>query len=229
MLRWFAIGLALTACESASQTTVESPAPPRAAHSHADVEAAANLQLAIVQGRLSDAHDIADRLASIAELRPSAQRIAHAGDVAAAGAELGRLGHACGSCHAAARARPVLASGAAPTDDTTLPAQMARHQWAAVQLWQGVSGPADQAWSEGARVMAATPCDVTKRVHEKPNAEVFELAERLRDQAQHAAALTDADARAGLYGEMMATCASCHSILRPHAVIERAPLVSTRN
>ncbi|HEY5923816.1 MAG TPA: hypothetical protein VIV11_19175 [Kofleriaceae bacterium] len=240
MLRWFAIGLALTACESAPQATAESPAQPQPAHSREQLEAAASLQLAIMQGRLADARDLAGQLAVhemparsgwqpyVAELRDSAHLIARADDVAAAGAELGRLGRACGSCHAASGARPVLAAGVAPTDDTTLAAQMLRHQWAAVQLWQGVSGPADQAWQDGARVMVATRADVHKRVHEKPNAEVFMLAERLHEQARHAAALTDVDARAGLYGEVMATCASCHTIMRPHPVVERAPLVSTR-
>ena len=80
-------------------------------------------------------------------------------------------------------------------------------------------GPSERRWTEGARVMATTKLDVRKTAHAKPNAEVVELAERLLDFGQRVGELRDHDARAVFYGEMMATCASCHTIVRPHPIV----------
>lgn len=198
-------------------------------HMASHFEAAAALQTAIAHGRLVDARDRAHWFAShemdaplswrpyLDEMRYAALRIERARDVATAGAQIGLLGRACGACHEAHAAKPAFRYELPPSNDTTLDAQMHRHQWAAARMWQGVVGPADQAWQDGARVMATTRLDVAATAHEKPNTETFELAEQLRDQATRALAITDRDEQATFYGEMMETCASCHSIVRPTA------------
>jgi len=239
-----AIGLALMACESAPQSRPETPEPdPVAAVSHprAQADVAAQLQLAVSQGRLGDAHDLAAWFTThemtdhigwrpyLDELRGAAQNIARANDLATAGVELGRLGHACGGCHQAAGVTVAVDDTTPPEDTSTLVAQMRRQQWAAARLWEGLSGPADRAWSEGANVMVATPFDIGSQMKDKPNVEAFELAERLQDQATHAVALRDLDARANHYGELMQTCAGCHRILRPLPVVNTgSPLVGSR-
>jgi hypothetical protein len=106
-----------------------------------------------------------------------------------------------------------------PADGITLEAKMRRHQWAAARMWEGLIGPSERGWIEGARVLAASQLDVRKTVHAKPNAEVVEFAERLQDLGRRAVELHDRDARAVLYGEMMTTCVSCHTIVRPHAIV----------
>ncbi|HEX5061916.1 MAG TPA: hypothetical protein VFV99_21255 [Kofleriaceae bacterium] len=199
------------------------------AHMTVHLEEAAALQAAIARGWLVDARERARWFAShdmeappswqpyLDDMRYAAMRIARARDVATAGAQIGLLGRACGACHEANAATPAFQYDPPPTDDATLEAQMRRHQWAAARMWEGVVGPADAAWQDGARVMATTRLDVARTAHEKPNADVFELAERLRDQATQALTMTARDARARFYGEMMETCASCHSIVRPIA------------
>lgn len=199
----------------------------------AHLESAYALQAAIAQGRLADARDHAAWFAThdmrvparwqgyVDDMRVAAVRIQAGDDVAAAGLQLGRLGHACGSCHEAQQARVAFAYVPPPPHGTTLEVQMARHTWAAARLWQGVIGPADQLWLEGAHAMTTTPLDLVASMHGKPNVEVIELAERLQEQAQAATELTDHASRAQLYGEMMDTCASCHRIVRPHPVARR--------
>ncbi|HEY5944781.1 MAG TPA: hypothetical protein VIV40_04790 [Kofleriaceae bacterium] len=212
-------------------TASEEASPELRKHMAAHFQAATALQAAIAQGRLSDARDQAHWFAShdmdappgwgpyIDELRYSAMRIERARDVPTAGVQIARLGRACSSCHEAQNAHPAFAYEAPPADDKTLEAQMARHQWAAERLWEGLVGPADQLWQEGARVMATARLDVAASMHDKPNAEVVELAERLQEQATEAVSITNRDARATWFGAIMETCANCHSITRPAAVV----------
>lgn len=222
MLRWLAIGLALAGCESATRSQPEEPAAPPSAHSRDQVVAANDLQLAVSHGRLGDAHDLAQAVAvdMPADVQLSAARISHADDLATAGIELGHLAGACGGCHATFAVSADVQAQTAPPEATSLVGQMARHVWGATRMWEGVSGPAERAWLDGALVIAETPCDIQAMMHGKPNAEAFELAERLRDEGLRAGSATDLGARANLYGEVMATCASCHRILRPQPIIE---------
>jgi len=234
------LALATCHCESGS---ARSPAPvaPRVpsenrdvrTHMAAHLSAAAELQAAIAQGRLADAREQAAWFAShemeappawsahIVEMRYAASRIRGASDVATAGSQIGRLGRACSSCHEAQHAKPAFAYEPVPADDGTLEAQMQRHQWAAARLWEGLVGPDDQRWDDGARVLATTQFAVAQSAHKKPNAEAIELGERMREQASEAIEVRDHDARASYFGTMMETCASCHTLVRP------APVVST--
>jgi hypothetical protein len=190
------------------------------------------LQYAIAQGRLADARDQARWFKShrmdvpapswipyINEMRVAAMLIETAPDVAAAGAQLGRLGHACSSCHQEQNANVAFASVPAPSAEDTAEAQMARHQWAAARLWEGLVGPSDERWQQGAQMMAVSRLDVAGFSHAKPSADVAELAERLRVQATEALAITRPSFRAAFFGQMMETCASCHSIVRPGAIV----------
>lgn len=213
-------------------------APARAAlHAHmaAHLTAASALQAAVADGRLSCARDTARWLASqdmamplgaalhVEAMRAAARRIADAADVPTAGAHLGELERACASCHQARGATPAFAAVPLPAAGASSDARMRRHAWAAVRLWEGLIGPADARWRDGARVMAETPFDADRFVHERPNVYVVELAERLHEQAAAAAALTDLDERAVAYGELMEVCASCHAIVRPTPVVDRDP------
>jgi cytochrome c556 len=241
-MTWMAVGLALTACHCesgpnatpvpmAAQFEPSSPSPNVRTHMAEHFAAAEALQKAIAQGRLSDARDEARWFAShdmeiptswqpyVDEMRDAARRIVRSRDVASAGLQLGRFGRACSSCHQAHDAVLAFPDVPPPTDGQTQEAQMRRHQWAAARLWEGLVGPDDRRWEEGARVMATTRFDASRAAHEKPNAEVIELAERLHDQATEAIAVRDSDARAALFGELMETCASCHTIVRPAPVI----------
>src|SRR5262245_9791813 len=245
-----AIGVALTGCESAPSSALEQPglegsaavAPVAREPSPAPAEVAPELQLAIAEGRLADVHDLAHWLSThelteqpgwrpyLDELHRAAGNIERASDVASAGVELGRLGHACGACHRDAGATIAWTASTPPRETRTLTEQMRREQWAAARMGEGVEG-ADRGWGGGAGVRGTTPGGIAAEMRDKPNLAAFELADRFYDQAAQAAALQELDARAKHFGEVMQTCASCHQILRPHPVIDNArmkPYVSSR-
>src|SRR5688572_9177403 len=229
--QWIALGLLLTACETAPQSD-HGTLPPSAGEASAQTSAlrdhikthaqpAASLQVAVAQGRLIDAYDIAATFTGPIyheELRTAARRIERARDLQEIGSELGTLATACSNCHQTQKVTAEFRYDAAPAEDGTLHGQMHRHGWAAQRLWEGLTGPSDTAWSDGARVLASTKIDVRATVHEVPNPDVFELGERMQAQAREAVDLP-ASARAAHYSAMMETCTRCHAIARPRSVV----------
>lgn len=242
---WLAIAFAIAGCQhesgpaaapksaSSSTASAQTAAVELRPHMAAHLEAATELQAAIADGRLSDARGRATWFAKhpmhapaalrpyIDQMRDAAVRIERARDVAAAGLQLGRLGATCAACHVAQGATPGFAHEPPPRQDDTLESQMALHEWAAARLWEGLIGPADELWQDGARAMVAARFDVAKSARAKPNTRVIELGERLHEQAREAVAITDRAARAQIYGQMMESCASCHAIVRPAPVARR--------
>jgi mono/diheme cytochrome c family protein len=228
--------LALAACQAEAAPSHKPPATKVVreiqAHMRDHFAAATELQRAVVMGRLSNAKELAHWLAThqmielegwapyLEEMRFAATAIESASDVPTAGGQIGRLGRACSSCHEAQRAKVSFSAMTPPPVGNTFEIQMRRHQWAAERMWEGVIGPSEARWLAGARMLATSRLDVRKTVHVKPNINVIELAEKLRDAGKVAGEQNDADARAVFYGEMMATCAGCHAIVRPRPVVQ---------
>lgn len=234
---WLVLATLTCACQSGpSPVPGPEPTPAHPAEFRANMrshfEAAGEMQRAIVQGRLAEARELAGWLGQhyqderegwqsyAEELQIAARGVEVAQDVPTAGHQLGRLGRACSSCHEARGASVAFAVTTAPVDVAGPVAQMRRHQWAAARLWEGVIGPSDESWNAGARVMSTTRLDILVNPQGKPNAEVVELAERLRVRAASAIGFQNHDIRAALYGEIMVTCASCHAVLRSGPVVE---------
>lgn len=233
---WFAraslvLVIALASCEAPRRA----PPPPRPPPDPALVrssmqehaEAADELHRAILEGRLGVARARARQLVwtdrawveegpRSYELVAAADTIAHARDLVTAAGGMGRLASACGACHERAGAR---------IEDTTPPpsfpsapglvAQMARHNWAAQRLWAALVLPSDRAWREGTNAIGGATLDLARTTNAKPNERVVELAEHLGDVALRATSVDDRTLRATIYGEMLVTCARCHTMVRP--------------
>jgi len=118
----------------------------------------------------------------------------------------------CASCHLEAQGSPrFVRVPLVPQDDGTPKARMARHAWAADRLWEGLVGPADDRWSRGLVVLSDTPLPLTTLT------DAPALGRRLQELARvqlTTRATTLLEARTSAYGEMLVTCAACHSSLR---------------
>lgn len=116
-----------------------------------------------------------------------------------------RVAAACADCHRSTGALPAFDRvPPAPPDDPELCARMARHQWAADRLWEGLVGPSDRAWSAGLEVFAAAPLPAATDA----------AGARLQALAKGALAALPRDTpadRAKAYGEMLVTCTACHA------------------
>jgi len=131
-----------------------------------------------------------------------------AGDLDAAARVLASVALACGRCHQALVRGPVYPAPAPDESAEPLKAAMLDHEWATERLWEGVTGPWDEAWRRGAAELAAT------RVFGEPDTEPTDDLRRreqaLRDLGAEAMNTTALDARAYLYGRLLGTCADCH-------------------
>jgi cytochrome c556 len=193
--------------------------------------AVSELQRAIARGHLDDAkkharwlleHDetlLAGWQPFVDEMRAAAAAVNQARDLPGAGVLAARLGRACSRCHQERSAVVAFAWEPAPDDGPTLQLQMKRHQWAAARLWEGLVGPSNEMWTQGSEVLATAKLDVLAATGGSARGDVAALASKVNELARRAGTTTDVDARSKLYGELLSTCAGCHQLVRPTAVV----------
>lgn len=151
------------------------------------------------------------------ELAVAARHVAAARDVVAAANSAATLGRQCGHCHAALAVAIKFPEELRPSDDVRLAPQMLGHQWAAARMWEGLIGPADDRWLAGAQALTHVPLTI---VAEEPTTQhtgadqIGDDVARVRLYAKRALAASDPDARAAIFGELLATCAHCHAVIR---------------
>ena len=116
----------------------------------------------------------------------------------------------CGTCHAALGSGPVYPAPAPDQGDSYLETAMLDHKWVTERLWEGVTGPWDNAWERGAAALAVI------QVFGAPGSEIVltdDLRRReqeLREIGKEAMTTTALDERAALYGRLLSTCGECH-------------------
>jgi cytochrome c553 len=146
-------------------------------------------------------------------MNAAAGRVAEATDLQEASRGLAAVARTCGDCHATLRrAGPVAVepelegSGVGP--------HMVQHERAVVQMWNGLVIPSDDAWTAGARALSDAPLAPELLTPGRtPVPKVGNLAASVHELARRAVTANDLDARLALFGELMATCATCHAWL----------------
>jgi cytochrome c556 len=191
-------------------------------HMHQNFDLMRAIDRLLLRGKLEEAVKLAEGIATAPDepahgpwaaqtvvVRDRAAALARATTVPDAIALAAKVGAACADCHQELGVSPELARhGAAPPDHATVEARMLRHRWAADRLWEGLITGEDDPWRAGLDVLAATPLAFP--------AERAALAKQLQRQADQArrAKSTSSDERAQAYGELLATCAGCHTVKR---------------
>jgi len=228
---------ALTACQPSAEadpvraTPAPSEPPPSQRferdlmtrlHMHASFDTARAIERLLIRGKLEDARYFARSLASeadvpglepwgaqIALVRERATAVGTATSLDDACRAEALLAAACATCHAAAGAQPEFrAPPALPVEQQTVASRMARHQWAADRLWEGMIGDAEEPWRAGLDVLAAAPLTFPDR--EAYRAGLALRLQHLADQARHPVSDGPIE-RSRLYGEILVTCEACHA------------------
>ncbi len=210
---------------TAAAPATESATPTLPKHMAAHFTKGAAMQTAVIHGDLAglktEAKWMAEHeLTSVSEqwrpymqaMQSAAQHAVDAKDMAGAAHATAEMGDACGACHKALGG-PKLDVSTPPAEGSGAALHMLRHQWAADRMWEGLFGPSDAAWTKGADVLADAPLTQPALAGEKSiPPEVELLAQKVHGFGEKARKAQGAD-RAALYGDFLATCASCHGKL----------------
>jgi hypothetical protein len=146
-------------------------------------------------------------------MRAAAARSVSANDLKDVSRDVALVARTCGDCHITF-GRPGILIEPPGALSSGLRASMQRHQWAAERLWDGLVVPSDDAWYAGALALSEAPLSPEDLTPGKsPVPRVSELARTVHNLGVKAASAQSVDARAGLYGDVLATCAECHNWL----------------
>jgi len=146
-------------------------------------------------------------------MRAAAARSTSTSDLKDAGRDVGLVARTCGDCHTKF-GRPGILVEPPGALSSGAHASMRRHQWATERLWEGLVVPSDDAWNAGALALAQAPLVPAELTPGRPPVpRVGELAQAVHVLALKAESTEGVDARADLYGELLATCAECHTWL----------------
>jgi hypothetical protein len=229
--------LALVACAAGCHAAAD-PGPDRnlaqklleiREHMHIRFAASNGIRMAVAYGDLKRAQGEARIIAALDEpeilpqwapyvdnVRAAAFQITKAGDPGAAAKQLATLGWRCAQCHEAVPGtKTAFPKVPSPPPDPKLAAVMAGHQWASMRMWEGLIGPSEERWNQGAAALAKAPLAITAEAG-APGRDlgIADDVARIRLYAARAPKAKTAYDRAQLYGELLATCAKCHSTIR---------------
>jgi cytochrome c556 len=217
-----AVLLAATACGDRERA----PEPEEiAAHMQDHFSKADDLQRAVIAGDLQAAKAPARWIAEHAAMpgmpsewipylpamREAAQVAAGSTDLLTAAKATARMGAACGTCHKALGAKVRFDIDGALAEGGDAVSHMQRHVWASGRLWEGLVVPSGEVWQSGATALDEVPL-VPEEVTAESQifAQVKATANHVHELGAAARQAGDGDMRAAVYGEFLATCASCH-------------------
>lgn len=166
----------------------------------------------------------------IGNIRTAAHQVELATSLGAAARLTAMLGRSCARCHEAIKAHVTFPTEPRPSNVPRMQGQvqeqmqgqrqgktqgqMQGHQWAAVQMWEGLIGPSYARWKAGAQALTTVPLDmIAMRATPTADADIDDVS-RVRLYAWRALAAQAEDARAEVFGQLLATCAHCHATLR---------------
>jgi hypothetical protein len=192
-------------------------------------EAVRDVQKAVVHNNLDAAkqsakwiaehkgHDAIEQWAGHIEvMRDAATNLQEAADIPAAAKLAADLAGQCASCHESLTAIATFEWTEKPKAvEGDIKSHMAMHQWGAERLWEGIVGPSDSHWLDGAEAFANDPLHAgeIKKGEQVPK-EVEDLAKKIHELGAKAKTLSTTEERVQLYGEMLTTCAGCHAQTR---------------
>jgi hypothetical protein len=150
---------------------------------------------------------------SLDRLQRAAQETAEAGTLDLAASGVAAMARVCGDCHIETSGQAEL--GLSPGDKSThasdtLDKRMRRHMWALDRMWIGLTAPSDAAWNDGADALAHAPLKM-KSASPQLQGDFRSALDEVRALGTSAIQAKTSEARAGVYGRALATCAYCHA------------------
>jgi len=147
------------------------------------------------------------------DIRYNARQVERSTNTMAAAQATANVGASCGRCHRAIGAHVRFRDEPRPGNDPKLAVRMVDHQWAAMQMWEGLIGPSDERWLAGANALTAMPINIVAQ-SVTPTSEIdIDDVSRIRLHARRGLQAKPED-RPKVFGDLLATCTHCHALLR---------------
>lgn len=226
----------VVACGGSSQPPAEpapaaAPAPPAQSeaskHMHEHLTRIVEIQHAVIRGDLEGANGPAAWLADheppaglpatvmeeLANMKKTSKMLVDASNIKDAGTATAQLVAACGTCHTKTNVVAKLEDIPKPPGGAGVPAHMLEHQWAMDLMMQGLIGPSETKWRQGAEALKVSPmaaADLPK--DEKLTDEIKAFEKKVHEWADKAVNAGDMGSKVAIYGEVTAGCASCHGL-----------------
>ena len=131
------------------------------------------------------------------------------------------IGVRCAKCHTHVGDGPQFRVSPEPPDAGALQTHMRHHVWGADLMWKGVIAPNPELFQRGAAGLAAAHPEED----EGRAAEIKSIESLLHTEAGEAAKLTDPEAQAKAYGQILARCATCHKAAGVQPALVFSPML----
>jgi cytochrome c553 len=141
--------------------------------------------------------------------------VIEAQDLGSAAESVSKIAESCGNCHLATNVNLAFGYDRKPREDLEdVVTHMQRHQWATDRMWEGLIGPSDSAWNRGTDMLIDAPLPPSDVTTATDNVvQINNIARRIHALGGIGTETTTADARSGLYAEVLGLCGSCHTLL----------------
>ena len=231
-----ALGLALLGCSAEQSSAVSSPPEPDAPSAEALAKEAvplgphAHMQQhldAVILGDVDAARGPLSWLAThtppgdqlprgwqvyIKAMQDEAAKGATAQSVPEAAGIVSSAARECGACHQSMGAKLSFPEVPMPGGDGIV-RHMARHQWAADRMWEGIIQPDGERWRSGAMALLEEPLQEVglPGIGPTPDA-VADVGARVHDLGEKGLGEVDEAAQVALYAKVLTACGTCHSV-----------------
>jgi cytochrome c553 len=149
----------------------------------------------------------------IADMKRFAANVAGAKDIKGAATATTMMISYCGTCHVAAKVKPVFPDLPEPRQTKGAAGHMLEHQLAVDLMYQGLAGPSDELWKKGVETLRAAPLSAGDLPKDASlTADIVASEKKVHEQAAKTLMTTDIGTRVALYSEVLGECAACHSL-----------------
>ena len=201
-------------------------ASPPAQRMHEHLTALNSVEYAVVRGDLDDVKEASKALAAglsmdglpvdgqkhLADLKAAMLGAGNASTLDDAAKGTATASATCGTCHAALGKTVRLEAPAKPAEVPALRSRMREHYYAVELLSLGLQGPSNELWMIGAEAMKDAKVIKIQLKDEKLTKDVNDAEASFKTVADKAKQAKDPAARAAVYGEILASCGSCHAL-----------------
>ena len=153
----------------------------------------------------------------VESMRQNAREVVAASDLQSAATAVSNMAITCANCHQANDVTIAVSITAEPAEWGGTDVHMQRHQWGVDRMWDGLIGPSDKSWKQGANMLVDIPLYTYDVMDESASMEdtiaIDTIAQRLHSLGGQGAYTNSPEDRSSMFGEVLETCAECHTKL----------------